>query len=91
MRYITAIALVLVMAGSAMAETDLVKAFIFLALVTPFGWGAAFIIIYLLVKALISGTKKIATADHSELSAPEKEVTLKQSMREAYLYARSVK
>ena len=46
---------------------NLTRELIFLAFVTPFGWGAMFVIGYLIVTMSVKGGKKLATTDYSEM------------------------
>ena len=64
---------------------EALKGFLVLAFLTPFGWGALLIIIYLFFKLGFKATKAVVTADYSEMPSEEKEITMKRELRQAYI------
>jgi hypothetical protein len=58
------------------------------AFMTPFGWGALIVIIYLICSLGSKATKTIASTDYSEMKEDEKEVLMKEEFRN---YTKSLK
>jgi len=100
MKFKIAMLLMLLMSGLALAnvysgnDSDamtigyLFKCCVFLLFVTPFGWGAMFIVGYLIVSMSAKGVKKVATTDYSPVKTEDKEILVKQGLREAYIDAK---
>jgi len=96
MKYRLAMLLVLLTTAMAFAgEYDMsfgyfCKCMLFLAFVTPFGWGAMFVIGYLIVTMSSKGMQKVNATDYSELKVEEKEVLTKRGLREAFIEAKKL-
>ena len=85
-----AMLLMLVMSVAAMAAPDenTLGGFIFwctvYAFMTPFGWGALIVLIYVIVTMTKKASQTVASTDYSLMKEEEKEVLMKQELRTAY-------
>jgi hypothetical protein len=58
------------------------RCIVFLALVTPIGWGVIFLIIYGLIKGTCKATKNVVTADYSVIPEGDKREMLLRGLKE---------
>ena len=85
-----AILLMLLMSVVAMAAPDenTLGGFLFwctvYAFMTPFGWGALLVLIYVIVTMIKKASKTVAATDYSLMKEEDKEVLMKQELRTAY-------